>query len=135
MQDRPDRQEFLKGIARFLETEVVPALNEPLRFHTRVAANLLKIIDRELQLEPVHLLKEAEGLRRLLGHSSTGTQSAADLKQEVRELNEELCRRIRQGETDQGPWGQAVFQFLKDMEIRKLEIANPSMIDKALTTY
>lgn len=135
MQDRPTRQEFLKGIARFLESEVVPALKEPLRFHTRVAANLLKIIDRELEMEPIHLLKEADGLRCLLGRSPAGSTPVADLKLEVREMNEELCRRIRQGEADQGPWSHAVFQFLKEMGMQKLEIANPPMIEKALTRY
>ncbi|HMK64927.1 MAG TPA: DUF6285 domain-containing protein [Thermodesulfobacteriota bacterium] len=135
MQDRPSREEFLVGIARFLETDVVPALGEPLRFHTRVAANLLKIIERELHLEGSHLQKEAEGLRALLSRSSTAPGSTMDLKQEIREMNQELCRRIREGQADQSPWGQEVFQHLKRTVIQKLEIANPPMIEKALTKY
>jgi len=47
MQDRPSREELLQGIVRFLESDLVPVLEEPLRFHTRVAANLLRIVARE----------------------------------------------------------------------------------------
>ncbi|MBI5583142.1 MAG: hypothetical protein HY892_04910, partial [Deltaproteobacteria bacterium] len=46
MQDRPSRGELLKGVVRFLESDLVPVLEEPLRFHTRVAANLLRSIER-----------------------------------------------------------------------------------------
>jgi hypothetical protein len=66
MQDRPIRVELLGGIGRFLESELVLVLEEPLRFHTRVAANQLRIIERETVLEREHLNREAEGLRRLL---------------------------------------------------------------------
>jgi hypothetical protein len=135
MQDRPSREEFLVGLARFLETEVVPALSEPLRFHTRVAANLLKIIERELHLEGDHLRKEAEGLRSLLSRFNQARDSTIDLKQEIREMNEELCRRIREGQADRSLWGQEVFQHLKRTVIQKLEIANPPLIEKALTKY
>jgi hypothetical protein len=135
MQDRPSREEFLKGIARFLETDVVPVLSEPLRFHTRVAANLLKIIERELHLEEDHLRKEAEGLRSLLSRSTPTPDNTMDLKQEIRDMNTELCLRIRQGQADQSPWGQKVFQHLKGTVIQKLEIANPPMIEKAMTIY
>ena len=135
MQDRPTRKEFLAGISRFLESEVVPVLSEPLRFHTRVAANLLKIIERELDLEQGHLQKEAEGLRSLLAPQTPVPSKATDLKQEIRELNEELCQRIRQGLADQTPWGKEVLRFLKETVTQKLEIANPPMIEKAFTKY
>jgi len=62
MQDRPSTKEFIRGIYNFLESDVVPALQEPLRFHTRVAANLLKIIEREFYLEADHLSSEIKGL-------------------------------------------------------------------------
>jgi hypothetical protein len=133
MQDRPSRQEFLRGITRFLESEVVPVLAEPLRFHTRVAANLLKIIERELDLEQGHLQNEVEGLRALLSRSSP--DPGIDLKQEIRDLNEELCYRIRQGQADQSSWGKEVLHHLKRTVIQKLEIANPPMIEKGLTKY
>ncbi len=135
MQDRPNHQELLRGITSFLESEIVPVLEEPLRFHTRVAANLLKIIERELDLEEVHLNLEAQGLGKLLSSSSPLKKTNINLREEVRELNQALCLRIRQGEADHSPWGKEVLGHLKETVIQKLEIANPRMISKALTKY
>lgn len=135
MQDRPSREELLRGIYHFLESELVPVLEEPLRFHTRVAANLLKIIEREIEREEDHLMMEAQGLRKLLSCSPSEEKTAPALKQEVRKLNEALGLRIRHGEADKTLWGKEVLAHLKETLIRKLEIANPQMITKALTKY
>jgi hypothetical protein len=134
MQDRPSRQELLEGIARFLERELVPVLQEPLRFHTRVAANLLRIIEREIALEKEDLTREAEGLRRLLSAIPPAGEDSPDrLRDEVIRLNQELCTRIRGGQADAGPWHREVMRHLRDTVLRKLEVANPGMISKALT--
>ena len=135
MQDRPNRAELLKGITHFLESEIVPILSEPFRFHTRVAANLLKIIERELGQEEDYLRMEAQGLRKLLSGSPSEKKNFLNLEQEVRELNQALCLRIRRGETEDTLWRKEVLMFLKETVIRKLEIANPRMIDKAMTKY
>lgn len=135
MQDRPTREELLRGITRFLESELVPILKEPLRFHTRVAANLLKIIERELELEEAHLLLEAQSLRQLMSAPPSGVKNALALKQEIRDLNRALCLQIRSGGADQDPRRQEVLAHLKETLIRKLEIANPSMTTRALTRY
>ena len=127
MQDRPDRDELLKGVQRFLLEKVVPELEEPLRFHTRVAANLLKIIGRELALEPGLTAAELKRLGKLLGEEPGGGQAAA----EAARLNEELARRIREGQADAGPWRDEVLNHLKQTLIDKLTIANPGMIAKA----
>ncbi len=127
MQDRPDRDELLKGVSDFLEQKVVPELEEPLRFHTRVAANLLKIIRRELELEPGLSAAELERLVELLGGEPGGGEASA----EVLRLNEELARRIRAGQADEGPWRQEVLAHLKQTLIDKLTIANPGIIEKA----
>jgi hypothetical protein len=134
MQDRPSRQELLEGIVHFLEKELVPVLQDPLRFHTRVAANLLRIIDRETALEKEDLNREVQGLRRLLAlMPAAGEDSPDRLPDEVIRLNQELCRRIREGQADAGPRHREVMQHLRDTLIRKLEIANPDFISKALT--
>jgi hypothetical protein len=48
MQDRPTREELIDAVRDFLETDVVPALEGTLKFHARVAANVLGIVGREL---------------------------------------------------------------------------------------
>jgi hypothetical protein len=135
MQDRPTREELLRGITRFLESELVPILKEPLRFHTRVAANLLKIIERELEMEEDHLLLEAQSLRQLMSSPTSRVKNTLALKQEIRDLNRALCLHIRSGRADQDPRRQEVLAHLKETLIRKLEIANPPMTTRALTRY
>ena len=135
MQDRPGRKEFIRGIYHFLETDVVPALEEPLRFHTRVAANVLKIIERELDLEADHLSAELRGLKALLSKASASFDSSEEMREEILKLNEALCERIRAGEADEGPWADRVMDHVKHTLVQKLEIANPGMITKAQTRY
>jgi hypothetical protein len=135
MQDRPAIRELIRGIYAFLETDLVPVLYEPLRFHTRVAANLLKIIERELELEPGHLLNEAERLNKLLSRKPSSPNSIEELRAEILKLNEELCVRIREGEADYELWRRKTMDHIKQTLIEELEIANPQMIEKSQTRY
>jgi hypothetical protein len=135
MQDRPNIRELIRGIYVFLESDLVPALQEPLRFHTRVAANLLKIIERELELEDGHLLDEAERLRQLLASERSSANSPDELRAEILTLNEQLSKRIKNGEADQGPWRTEIMDHIKRTLIEKLEIANPRAIASVQTKF
>lgn len=135
MQDRPSTKEFIRGIYNFLESDVAPVLQEPLRFHTRVAANLLKIIEREFDLEADHLSSEIKGLWKLLSKSPASITSSEKMRAQILELNEELCERIRAGEADNGPWANLIMNHVKKTLVQKLEIANPGMVAKAQTKY
>ncbi len=135
MQDRPSAIELIRGIYNFLEKDLVPVLQEPLRFHTRVAANLLKIIEREQELDIRNLLNEAERLRKLLSKLSPSASSPKGLKAEILKLNEELCARTRNGDADHDPWRREVMDHIKQTLIEKLEITNPRMITKVQTKY
>lgn len=128
MQDRPTINELLRGIARFLETEVVPALGEPQRFHTRVAANLLKILDRETGLGQALVREERDQLCALL---NIPPDPAADASQELAHLKHVLCERIQAGWADDGPERTAVMDWVTRSLVNKLQIANPPMIEKA----
>lgn len=135
MQDRPSTKEFIRGIYNFLESDVAPVLQEPLKFHTRVAANLLKIIEREFDLEADHLSSEIKGLWKLLSKSPASITSSEKMRAQILELNEELCERIRAGEADNGPWANLIMNHVKKTLVQKLEIANPGMVAKAQTKY
>jgi hypothetical protein len=129
MQDRPSREELLQGIVRFLESDLVPVLEEPLRFHTRVAANLLRIIIRETALEEAQLQGEARDLRRLLAAPEPASAVYGDrLREEVIRLNRDLCRQIREGRADAGPRNREVLDHLRKTAIGKLAVANPGII-------
>lgn len=86
MQDRPTAAELLDDIASLLE-ELVPQLNGPSQHQVRVAANLARIVERELQLGPAAVERERDALRALLGHDGP-----------LDGLNAELSDRLRNGE-------------------------------------
>ena len=133
MQDHPTVKKLLEGVCALLESEIVPALGEPLRFHTRVAANLLKIIQREIEAEPSLIAEECRRLKKLVGkkRGSEGRETLA----EVRELNEELCALIREGRADEGPWREDVIEHICLTLVDKLKVADPHMIERAQTNY
>jgi hypothetical protein len=66
MQDRPTYAELLAAVRHFLETDVVPRLEGPAKFHARVAANVVAIVERELDGEDSQLRDEAQRLGALL---------------------------------------------------------------------
>jgi hypothetical protein len=48
---RPTAAELVAAVAEFLETDVRQATAGPVNFHARVAANALRIVERELQVD------------------------------------------------------------------------------------
>jgi hypothetical protein len=126
MNDRPTAAELIAATRQFLESELIPTLTDArLRFQTLVAANVLSIVERELHAEEEHLLGEWQRLAELLKLNREAPQRLAALRQGVREANEELCRRIRQGTFDERPCFLALSRQLRQIVERKLEIANP----------
>ena len=72
MQDAPDRQTLLAGVAMFLAGQIEPALRAPgenpgLAFRSRIAAHLIATVGRE-ELRPKVLFENAA---RLLGLPTT----------------------------------------------------------------
>ena len=49
MQDLPTAAELVEAVREFLEKDVFPALEGRTQFHTRVAMNVLGIVQRELE--------------------------------------------------------------------------------------
>jgi hypothetical protein len=50
MQDRPTAAELLGAVATYLEDELMPTLDGPLAYRTRVAANLVRTLERDDRL-------------------------------------------------------------------------------------
>lgn len=128
MQDRPTYSELLEAVQHFLETDVVPALDGPKKFHARVAANVLAIVRRELQAEDAQLGREWQGLDALLGDAETPPAEREALHRRLAERSEALCARIRNGDADAGPWGDAVLAYVRRTIIDKLAVANPKYL-------
>lgn len=93
MQDRPTARELLDTVATYLEAELMPALDGPLAYRTRVAANLVRILERENSLGPALLQREYELLRGLLGDEARPARAGVSAD-DVAELNRRLAAAI-----------------------------------------
>jgi hypothetical protein len=122
--DRPDAQELLGAVERFLREDVVPALEGPRRLHARVAANVVAMVGREIAHGDADLRAEWRGLAELLGRESEAPPADdAALQRRVKEASEELVGRIRAGEADAGPFRDAVLAHLKRSVDAKLAVS------------
>ena len=115
MQDRPTAPELLDAVAGFLDQDVAPLLDARLRFHARVAANVLRIVQREWELGPSQLASQQELVARLLGRNG-----------EPAELWAELAREIRGGAFDDRQ--DELLSVLRSITGQKLAIANPRYV-------
>lgn len=130
MQDRPTYDELLAAVERFLDDEVVARSEGALRYQGRVAANVVRIVRRELAQEDDQLAREWAGLDALLGPAPQPDGRSA-LREALAARNEELCRRIRDGEADAGPFRQAVLAHLRQTVRDKLLVTNPAWLGEA----
>ena len=93
MQDRPDARELLATLGDYLEGELLPALEGPLNYRTRVALNLCRILERETRLGTSHLLRERDRLCRLLGLGLEDLLPGS-LHDQVEDLNQQLVNEL-----------------------------------------
>lgn len=130
MQDRPSAGELLEAVEHFLERDVLSALEGPKRYHARVAANVMRIVAREIALGPGFLRAECDRLVELLGEADAGLSAEATLAQVVGRLNVRLCEKIRRGDADGYPWRERVLAHVRRTVEEKLAIAKPEMLGK-----
>ena len=71
MQYRPDATELLADVAALLDDEVLGAVSGPLQHRVRVAANLVRIVEREVRLGGANDAAERARLVELLGPSDS----------------------------------------------------------------
>jgi hypothetical protein len=102
----PTSAELAQAVREFLERDVMPHADPRLRFMSRVAANMIASIERELTLGPEHARAHAARLERL---------GIAD--------DAELCRAIRAGALDDRL--EEVQAAVRAGAVEKLQIANP----------
>jgi len=130
MQDRPTSLELLRAVREALEREVAPGLADArLRYRALIAANVLRILERELPGEDRRLTAELTALDALLDRErgrAPGTLEA--LRQAVLDANRALCERIRRGDADAGPWRERVLACLREAVAAALAVNNPSAL-------
>ena len=100
MNDRPTAAELVEATREYLETEILPALDDQrLRFRTLVAINALGIAQRELESAEEDVLSPEE--------------------------TAELARRIRAGEVPDG-----ALELLQRHVAQKLRVASPQYLER-----
>ena len=105
----PDAAALVEAVREFLERDVMKATEGRVRFHTRVAINVLGMVEREIKLGKEQAAAHADGLSRL------GVGSEA-----------ELAAAIRSGALD-GRLDE-VREFVTETVRQKLLVANPKYL-------
>ena len=123
MNDRPTASELLEAVRRFLAEEALPALEGPLAYQARVAANLVAIVGREIESEASQLEAEWRGLAALFGEEAAPPEGREELRAQILAWNQALGERVQAGEADAGPFRQAVLDHLKQVVAFKLAVA------------
>ena len=127
MHDRPTVDELLRAVELLLDEQLVPSLEGSRKYNARVAANVIRIVRRELQHEERQLDTEWRGLEHVLGPAERPSTLHA-LRQALVERNRELSERIRAGDADDGRFRELVLAHVRDTVHAKLEVADPGWI-------
>ena len=112
MHRRPDPQDLLSAVALFLREQALPQLQGRAAYQARVAANMVDIVRRQLDLAPAAEARELQRLRQLLPCDGS-----------LDELNALLCERIADGRTDLHTPGLA--EHLWQTTLDKLAVDQP----------
>jgi hypothetical protein len=104
--DRPTAAELVEAVREFLERDVMEATDGRVQFHTRVAVNVLNMVQRELELGPAQAAAHVERLHELGFHGDA-----------------ELSAAIRRGDLDDRY--DEVKAAVKASVDDKLAVANP----------
>ena len=107
---RPTSEELVEAVREFLEHDVMEATDGRIQFHTRVAINVLGMVQREIELGPA---QEAAHRERL---DTLGFESDAD-----------LAAVIRRGDIDDRY--DEIKSAVYDSVVDKLRVANPKYLD------
>lgn len=109
LHDVPSARELVESVREWMERDVLAATNGRVQFHTRVAINVLAMVERELELGPGQAREHDERLRGL------GVESDA-----------ELADAIRHGRLDDRL--SDVVDAVRADVIAKLRVANPGYL-------
>lgn len=109
--DVPTIAQLVEAVREFVERDVMSATEGRVRFHARVAANVLSMVERELSVGEGQSREHADGLVKL------GLAS-----------EKELADAIRSGRLEERM--DDVIAFVRATVEAKLRVANPSYLDQ-----
>lgn len=132
MQDRPTAIELLLAAADFVDKEIVPITNGQKQFQSRVVANVMRVVAREIEIGEPLLRAEVDALATLLDTPKPHLHTTADVLAAARKFNEELSARIRAGDADDGEFRERTLKAARQIVEDKLRIANPRYLEADL---
>ncbi|MEY2569509.1 MAG: hypothetical protein QOE35_4038 [Actinomycetota bacterium] len=109
--DIPTATQLVEAVREFLERDVMAATEGRVQFHTRVAVNVLGMVERELAVGPQQREAHAAGLAALGMADETALAAA-----------------IRSGQLDDRL--EEVRAFVRSTVEDKLRVANPKYLDE-----
>jgi hypothetical protein len=109
--DSPSAAQLVEAVREFLQRDVMGATEGRVQFHTRVAVNVLAMVERQLTVGPQQAADHAAGLARL-GYSDEAALAAA----------------IRDGSISDVELS-GVAAFVRQTVRSKLEVANPRYLE------
>jgi hypothetical protein len=121
VQDRPTATEILATVGEFLEQDVLPTATGALRYRALVAANLISLLQRELDAGTLAAEEEREALAALLA----GTERPAAELESLAELNASLQRRLLEDESLDRAFLVAARDVLERSVRAKLSVNKP----------
>ena len=128
MYDQPTADDLLDAASTHLEQNVIPVLragdDRKLYFQTLVAAHVLRLVGRELDMRPRHLADEWARLNKLTKDEQS-LPDTADLTAAIDERNHALCNAIRAGVYDTPDEQTRLINHLFDRTVAQLEVNNP----------
>ena len=105
--DAPTSIELLEAVREWIDRDVIPSTDGRLRFHARVASNVLAMVEREIDLGDAQAVAHADRLARL------GMADDAELAAAIRDRRfDDRADELR--------------TLLAEMVADKLAVANPS---------
>ena len=129
MYDQPTASELIDAVQSHLEQSVIPAVrqNRKLYFQTLVAINVLKIVNRELDLREVHLAQFWASLNVVQNSDEPLPASTHEAHERIEARNKALCQAIRAGQYSGEQWN-LLFEHIESVTIKQLEVANPKFL-------
>jgi hypothetical protein len=130
MRDAPTGEQLLDTARMLLRDELLPVLPAERKHSALMIANAMSIAMRQLHNGDGGDREEFESLNALLfGNGARALPaSGSELRGQLKELNRELSRRIREGKADAGEWREAARLHVDKVIRAKLMESNPKYL-------
>ena len=127
--DEPKAEELLEAVASFLQNDAAADLDGRKRYHALVAANVVRIVAREITLKSQLSADEIRQLETLLSTESILIEREEDLEARALALNELLSIRIADGAMDAPDLLRKTIETLTKIVEGKLRVDRPELLD------